>query len=108
MPEFWRRARTSLAFALLVLLATVTMISDRDTLRDGGRELSWFEGVLLDVTVPVQAMLVAPVHALAGVWQGYGCRGSASAVLVLIDVPKGASAPIPETMRARIAPLMAG
>ncbi len=36
------------------------------------------------------------------------CRGSASAVLVLIDVPSGASAPIPETMRARIAPLMEG
>ena len=64
MSEFWRRIRTTVAFALLVLLATVTMISDRNALRDGGRQLSWYEGLLLDVTAPIQAMLAAPVHAL--------------------------------------------
>ena len=71
MPDFWRRARTPLAFALLLLLATVTMISDRNALREGDRELSWIEGVLLDVAAPVQRVLAAPFVALSGVWEGY-------------------------------------
>ncbi len=41
-----------------------------------------------------------------GLFAAGSCRATASAVLVLIDVPSGASAPIPETMRARLAPLM--
>ncbi len=71
MPEFWRYARAPLAFAVLVLLATAAMISDRNALREGGRELSWFEGLLLDISAPVQGALAAPVDAVAAVWQGY-------------------------------------
>ncbi len=50
----------------------------------------------------------ASLSLVQGLFAEGSCRGSASAVLVLLDVPKGVSAPIPETMRARIAPLMAG
>jgi rod shape-determining protein MreC len=71
MPEFWRVARAMLAFAALALLATVTMISDRNDLREGGRELSWFEDIVLDISAPVQGALAAPVDALKGGWQGY-------------------------------------
>ncbi len=71
MPEFWRVARAPLAFAVLVLLATVAMISDRNELREGGSELSWFERLVLDIAAPVQGALAAPVDAVAGVWEGY-------------------------------------
>ena len=71
MPEFWRRARTPLVFAALVVLATTTMMSDRSALREGGRELSWFEGAVLDVSTPVQGVLAAPEDALKGLWAGY-------------------------------------
>lgn len=71
MPEFWQRARMPLVFAVLVLLATVAMISDRNALREGGRELSWFEGLLLDISAPAQEMLAAPADALVEVWDRY-------------------------------------
>jgi rod shape-determining protein MreC len=71
MPEFWRRARTPLVFVALAIFATVMMISDRGALREGGRELSWFDGLVLDITAPVQRVLSAPVESVGGVWQSY-------------------------------------
>jgi rod shape-determining protein MreC len=55
----------------LALFATVMMISDRAALREGGRELSWFDSLLLDVTAPVQGALAAPVEGVGGIWHGY-------------------------------------
>jgi rod shape-determining protein MreC len=71
MPEFWRSARTPLVFVGLALFATVMMISDRGALREGGRELSWFDSLLLDVTAPIQGAMAAPAEGIDGLWQSY-------------------------------------
>ena len=62
----------------------------------------------LDVGTRLIRVGRASLSIVQGLLAAGSCRGSVSAVLVLIDVPSGASAPIPEIMRARLAPLMEG
>jgi rod shape-determining protein MreC len=61
-----------IAFGALVLLATITMVTDRRALRENaGRDLPWWQGLLLELAVPVQKVLAAPVDAFGGAWQSY-------------------------------------
>jgi rod shape-determining protein MreC len=72
MPEFLRRASAPIAFGALILLATVSMVTDRNALRAiDGRDLPWWQGLLLEIAIPVQNAVAAPVDAARNAWQGY-------------------------------------
>ena len=71
MPDFWRRLGAPIAFGALALLTTVTMVSDRRAIRDDARDLPWWQAVVLEITVPIQKVLLAPVDAAEGAWNGY-------------------------------------
>ena len=62
MGELLRRIRLPLLFAGLVLLTLVSMLADRRALEEGGTDHSWFGGALLEVALPVQKVLLWPVH----------------------------------------------
>jgi rod shape-determining protein MreC len=91
MPDFWRRLGAPIVFGALALVATITMVSDRRTLEDGGRDLPWWQGALLDVAAPFQRLVAAPVDAAGDVWDGY---------LSLLDVRRENG-----SLRSRIAEL---
>jgi rod shape-determining protein MreC len=69
MPGFLKRLGAPLAFAGLVLLATVTMVRDRGA--ETGRDLPWWEGALLEVAIPLQRALASPVDAVRDGWRHY-------------------------------------
>jgi len=92
MPGFLKRLGAPLAFAGLLLLATVTMVRDRgEHGLPAGRDLPWWEGVLLEVAVPLQRAVAAPVDAVRGTWRRY---------VDLVDVREDN-----ERLRARISSL---
>jgi rod shape-determining protein MreC len=72
MPEFLKRMGAPITFGALVLLAVVTMVTDRRGLEERpAHELSWWEGIVLEIAIPVQKTLVAPVDAFSGAWGSY-------------------------------------
>jgi rod shape-determining protein MreC len=71
MPDFWRRLGAPIAFGLLALLTTITMVSDRRAIRDEAVGLPWWQALLLEVTVPVQKVLLSPVDAASSAWDRY-------------------------------------
>jgi rod shape-determining protein MreC len=72
MPGFFKRMAAPIAFGALILLATITMVTDRRALMENaGRDLPWWQGLLLEITVPIQKALAAPVDAVSGAWQSY-------------------------------------
>jgi rod shape-determining protein MreC len=72
MPGFLKRMAAPIAFGVLVLIATITMVTDRRALLEqSGRDLPWWQGLLLEIAVPVQKALAAPADALGGTWNSY-------------------------------------
>ncbi len=71
MPDFLKRLSAPIAFGALILLAIVTMVTDRSDLAEGGGDLSWWQGILLDVAIPIQKVLAAPVEATGDAWSRY-------------------------------------
>ncbi len=72
MPGFLKRLSAPIAFGALILLATITMVTDRRALKEnGGRDLSWWEGIVLEIAVPVQKGVSAPVDAVRDAWRNY-------------------------------------
>ena len=67
------RSRVWLAglVAILVGIALINMVVDRRSLTDGGREYSWWSGLVLDVAVPVQKMVALPFEFTRETWQEY-------------------------------------
>ncbi len=67
------RSRVLVVFLIvgLVGVALVNMVVDRRALDTGGRELSWWSGVLLDVAVPVQKMVALPFGFAGDLWRDY-------------------------------------
>ena len=54
MPDFWRRFGAPIAFGVLALFTTITMVADRRAIRDETRDLPWWQAVVLEITVPIQ------------------------------------------------------
>lgn len=77
--------------AVLVGVALINMVVDRRARGDGGRELAWWSGVVLDVAVPVQKMVAVPFEAVRDTWEEY---------LSLVDVGREN-----ESLRERVAAL---
>lgn len=71
MPDFLKRMRAPIAFVALTLFATAAMVSHRTALGEGGRELPWWQAMLLEVAAPLQKLVAAPVDAIASVWGNY-------------------------------------
>jgi rod shape-determining protein MreC len=47
------------------------MVMDRRDLAAGGRDLPWWQGLLLEVTIPVQKLVAMPAGFVRETWQGY-------------------------------------
>jgi len=72
MPEFLKRVGAPILFGALALLAVISMVGDRRALReDGGRDLPWWQGLVLEIASPVQRVIGAPVDGVRGVWSNY-------------------------------------
>jgi rod shape-determining protein MreC len=71
MAEFRSRIRLSFLVALLIGLATVSMVVDRRALRAGVRDLPAWAGPVVDAAVPVQKAMALPVDLVRGAWSRY-------------------------------------
>jgi len=71
MPDFWRRLGAPIAFGALALLTTITMVSDRRAIREETADLPWWQSVVLEIAIPVQKVLLAPVDLVRVTWDRY-------------------------------------
>jgi rod shape-determining protein MreC len=72
MPGFLKQLGAPLAFAGLLLLATFTMVRDRgDDGRPSGSDLSWWQGFLFEIAMPVQRAFASPIDAVRDGWKRY-------------------------------------
>jgi rod shape-determining protein MreC len=71
MPDLLKRIAAPLVFAALALLAVATMVSDRRSLAEGGRDLPWWQAVMLEVAVPIQDLVASPADAGRRLWEDY-------------------------------------
>jgi len=71
MPDLLKRIGAPVLFGLLALLAVVTMVSDRRSLAEGGRDLPWWQAIMLEIAVPVQDVVTAPVDGIREMWADY-------------------------------------
>jgi rod shape-determining protein MreC len=71
MGEWLRRVSAPLLAVVLVLLAIGSMVADRRGLAGGGRELPWWQGVLLEVTAPVARLVSAPFDGVQRFYANY-------------------------------------
>jgi len=71
MPDLLKRIGAPLLFGFLALVAVVTMVSDRRSLADGGRDLPWWQALMLEIAVPIQDVAGAPVDGVRGLWTDY-------------------------------------
>jgi rod shape-determining protein MreC len=71
MTEIRSRVLLAGLAAVLVGVALINMVVDRRARSDGGRELSWWSGLVLDVAVPVQKMVAMPFEMARGSWDDY-------------------------------------
>ena len=71
MGDFGRRLRTAVLVAALVAVALVSMVSDRRALLDGGRELPWGVGALVDGARSLQKIITVPMDFLGDSWNHY-------------------------------------
>ncbi len=71
MPDLLKRIGAPLTFGVLALLAVITMVSDRRSLAEGGRDLPWWQAVMLEIAVPIQDIVAAPVDGVRGLYHDY-------------------------------------
>jgi rod shape-determining protein MreC len=55
----------------VILMAIISMVSDRRSLAEGGRDLPWWQGALLEVTVPIERVISAPFDGIQSFYEGY-------------------------------------
>jgi rod shape-determining protein MreC len=71
MAESHSRIHLALLVAVLIGVATVSMVVDRRALRDGTRDLPGWAGPILDLTIPVQRAVAFPAQVMRGAWSHY-------------------------------------
>ena len=71
MTEIRSRVLLAGLATLLVGSALINMVVDRRALAHGGRELSWWSGLVLDVAVPLQKAIALPFDLARGSWDDY-------------------------------------
>ena len=71
MTEIRSRVLLAGLTAVLAGFALVNMVVDRRALAQGGRELSWWSGLALDIAVPIQKFVAMPFEIARGSWGDY-------------------------------------
>ena len=71
MGELLRRLGIPLVVAFLLLLTVISMVVDRRSLAAGGRELPWWQAVVLEVTAPIQRIVSAPFEGAENFYENY-------------------------------------
>lgn len=71
MPELSSKFRLALLVAVLVALATASIVSDQRARRAGRGDLPAWAAPLLDAAVPVQRAMALPVDLVRAVWGQY-------------------------------------
>ena len=71
MRDLLDRLRTAILFALIVMVALATMVSDRRASRGSERERTLVAGMVLDVASPLQKMMATPADLAREVWTQY-------------------------------------
>jgi rod shape-determining protein MreC len=71
MPDLLKRVAGPIVFGALALIAVVTMVSDRRTLADGGRDLPWWQGLILEVAIPIHDFVAVPTDFVRGFVNDY-------------------------------------
>lgn len=71
MRDLLLRLRVPLLFGAILLVSLVSMHADRRARSAGPGELGFARGLVLDVAVPLQKMVAAPVDLVRDTWQQY-------------------------------------
>jgi len=71
LGDLLKRLAAPLAVVGVILLAIVSMVSDRRALADGGRELPWWQATLLEVTAPIERVVSAPIDGVRSFYESY-------------------------------------
>ncbi len=71
MTEIRSRVLLAGLTAVLIGIALINMVVDRRALQEGGRELSWWSGLVLDVAVPLQKAIAMPLTMARDGWGEY-------------------------------------
>lgn len=71
MRDLLYRLRVPIVFAVIVVVALASMVSDRRAERAGGREYGRVAGLVLDITAPAQRLLARPAEIARDVWGRY-------------------------------------
>ncbi len=91
MRELLARLRLPLLFTTLLVFTLASMVVDRRVSQGGGRDHSWWTGILMEIAVPIQKVLTFPIEATSHLWSRY---------VALVDVQEENDA-----LRARLARL---
>ena len=71
MGDFVRRLLAPLVVVGLILLTIGSMVVDRRALAEGGRDLPWWQGALLEITAPIERIVSAPVGGVQWFYANY-------------------------------------
>jgi rod shape-determining protein MreC len=71
MRDILSRLRVPILFGAILLLALISMHADRLARESGRGELGPARGLVLDITVPIQKMVAAPVDVVRDTWHRY-------------------------------------
>lgn len=71
MGELIRRVGAPVVVAFLILLTIISMVVDRRTLAEGGRELPWWQAAVLEVTAPIERIISAPFDGIGSFYENY-------------------------------------
>lgn len=71
MPDLLKRLVAPIVVVAIVLLAIVSMVLDRRNIAEGDRRLPWWQAAILEVTVPVERLISAPIDGVRGIYRDY-------------------------------------
>ena len=66
-----RRVAAPVLIAVLMLITIISMVTDRRTLSEGGRDLPWWQGLVLEMTAPVERIVSAPFEQIENFYDDY-------------------------------------
>jgi len=71
MGELLKRLGVLLVVAFMLLLTVISMVVDRRSLAAGGRELPWWQAVVLEVAAPIERIVSAPFDGIRDFYENY-------------------------------------
>jgi rod shape-determining protein MreC len=66
-----RRLGAPVVVVLVILLTIISMVADRRSLSAGGRELPWWQAVVLEVAAPIERIISAPFDGIGSFYENY-------------------------------------